>query len=327
MKTSEYYMGPNCGIVAEDLIGWLDKIVYLISPNIRINLKVAKKGKDAIIQKKYINKNGLYDYAKLLAKKPSIDPLYFTESKKLIEHSRDTDIDRNIKLSFVFTFDSTNTEFVSDSFCNYVNTIDNGTHVDAVKQAIMQYLTKQTRDNLSERESKNIDILFNDVTQGLVLIVNIETDLNPQYTGQTKEKVSAPELFKPIRDMTYKTLILLLCLFSYSLCAYKCADELKLDTCYLESGSDTYVKACGKGKTCEQTEGGAYACVKRKNLLEEGDKCIVDEECQSGVCKDKKCTVLKDGDHAKSIMMKIVVMDHIARNLKTVMVHILVLNI
>lgn len=200
-------MGPNCGIIAEDLIGWLDKIVYLISPNIRINLKVAKKGKDAIIQKKYINKNGLYDYAKLLAKKPSIDPLYFTESKKLIEHSRDTDIDRNIKLSFVFTFDSTNTEFVSDSFCNYVNTIDNGTHVDAVKQAIMQYLTKQTRDNLSERESKNIDILFNDVTQGLVLIVNIETDLNPQYTGQTKEKVSAPELFKPIRDMTYKTLI------------------------------------------------------------------------------------------------------------------------
>ena len=104
--------------------------------------------------------------------------------------------------------------------------------------------------------------------------------------------------------MTYKSLILLLCLFSYSLCAYKCADELKLDTCYLESGSDTYVKACGKGKTCEETEGGAYACVKRKNLLEEGDKCIVDEECQSNLCKDKKCTVLKDGDTCKEYQDK-----------------------
>lgn len=99
--------------------------------------------------------------------------------------------------------------------------------------------------------------------------------------------------------MTYKTLILLLCLVSYSLCAYKCADELKLDTCYLSTSTYTYVKACGKGKTCEQTGGGAYACVKRKNLLEEGDKCIDDKECQSGVCKDKKCTVLKDGDTCK----------------------------
>ena len=99
--------------------------------------------------------------------------------------------------------------------------------------------------------------------------------------------------------MTYKTLILLLCLVSYSLCAYKCADELKLDTCYLSTSTYTYVKACGKGKTCELTEGGAHACVKRKNLLEEGDKCIDDEECQSGVCKDKKCTVLKDGDTCK----------------------------
>ena len=99
--------------------------------------------------------------------------------------------------------------------------------------------------------------------------------------------------------MTYKTLILLLCLVSYSLCAYKCADELKLDTCYLSTSTYTYVKACGKGKTCEQTKGGAYACVKRKNLLEEGDKCIDDKECQSGVCKDKKCTVLKDGDTCK----------------------------
>lgn len=100
--------------------------------------------------------------------------------------------------------------------------------------------------------------------------------------------------------MTYKTLILLLCLVSYSLCTtYKCADDLKLDTCYLSTSTGKYVKACGKGKTCKSTDGGAYACVKRKTLLEEGDKCITDEECQSDLCKDKKCTVLKDGDTCK----------------------------
>ena len=101
--------------------------------------------------------------------------------------------------------------------------------------------------------------------------------------------------------MTYKTLILLLCLVSYSLCTtYKCADDLKLDTCYLSTSTDEYVKACATGKTCEETEGGAYACVKRKTLLEEGDKCIVDEECQSDLCKDKKCTGTKRRRHMQS---------------------------
>lgn len=81
-----------------------------------------------------------------------------------------------------------------------------GVHVDAVKTGILQYLTKQTKDSLSERESKKIDITFSDATQGLFLAVNLSTDYNPQFTGQTKAKLGSNEFFKPLREMTYRAL-------------------------------------------------------------------------------------------------------------------------
>ena len=83
----------------------------------------------------------------------------------------------------------------------------------------------------------------------------------------------------------------------------KCADDLKLDTCYVygKEGetSVTYVKACSKGKVCE-TDEGVGTCVKYKRKLEEGKKCESNVECLSGICKDKKCSVLKDGDTCES---------------------------
>ena len=78
---------------------------------------------------------------------------------------------------------------------------------------------------------------------------------------------------------------------------YKCADELELDTCYLTKATDTeityYVKACKKGKTCNRNSG---YCYKKIELLEEGDKCVIDEECKTQKCSGNKCAYLADGE-------------------------------
>lgn len=207
MKPSQLYMGEDCEIHSAELIEWLEKIVYLIPTGIKINLSVKKKGKESLITKKYTNKNGIVDYIPKLCKKPLLEPVQFIKTMKMKEVNRGKEFDRFIGLEVAFTYSSDSVEFTSDSFCNYVNTVDGGQHVDAVKTGILQYLTKQTRDNLSEREAKNLDITFNDATQGLVLTVNLSTTLNPGYTGQTKQKVGNSELFKPLRDMTYKSLV------------------------------------------------------------------------------------------------------------------------
>ena len=107
--------------------------------------------------------------------------------------------------------------------------------------------------------------------------------------------------------------IIFLCLLSFILSEdliddmdeqdeYKCASNIKFDTCFFsiekEDGKTVaYVDGCGKGKICTDVgEGEVYQCVKPKTLLEEGDKCELAEECQSGLCSSNKCIVKKEGE-------------------------------
>ena len=82
---------------------------------------------------------------------------------------------------------------------------------------------------------------------------------------------------------------------------FKCADNLKLDTCFVkvpQNGDNLeidYVTDCGKGKECVEV-GESYKCVKRAYLLEEGDKCKIDQECKTGKCKGEKCSYLADNE-------------------------------
>lgn len=97
------------------------------------------------------------------------------------------------------------------------------------------------------------------------------------------------------------TLSLLTVVSSSDEVLYKCADNLKLDTCLLkvpQNGDNpeiNYVTDCGKGKICANA-GESYKCVKRANLLEEGDKCKIDQECKTGKCKGEKCSYLADNE-------------------------------
>ena len=93
-------------------------------------------------------------------------------------------------------------------------------------------------------------------------------------------------------------IILVVALISYTQSLTKCGDDLKLDTCYL-SGMEgettvTYVKACGKGKKCQESSVGI--CIKQKDKLEEGKKCITPLECRSGICTNKKCAIKKENE-------------------------------
>ena len=83
----------------------------------------------------------------------------------------------------------------------------------------------------------------------------------------------------------------------------KCSKELKLDTCELhDKGKDDttiYVEGCSKGKKCTEV-GEVKVCMKPKELLKEGKKCVSSAECQSELCQDKKCASLKDVSECKS---------------------------
>ena len=88
-----------------------------------------------------------------------------------------------------------------------------------------------------------------------------------------------------------------------------CASKLELDTCYLESktfdGKDElvtqYYGKCKSNEICVETTFGeiggfGHKCVKVKSLLKLEKDCVAKGECQSGVCKDNKCSYLNSGD-------------------------------
>ena len=118
-------------------------------------------------------------------------------------------------------------------------------------------------------------------------------------------------------DRTSLILSLLVLLFpsiyiSATTYQYKCADELKIDTCYLETkvtnGEDTeityYGKRCSKNKKCNRVvtdnEDSFYQCTKINKLKEIGDSCNINEECHSNYCSNNKCAYLSDGQNCSS---------------------------
>jgi DNA gyrase subunit B len=205
-KPSSFYMGDDCQIPTEELMEWLEKIVHLIPRNVKITFQATRKGKESNINKKYRNKNGLQDYVEKLTKKPILDPVHYMDTMKLKEFDKGRELERFVGLEVAFTYNSTPSEMIADSFCNFINTVENGVHVDAVRQGITQFLVRETRDALSERDAKKLEIMPHDAANGLVLTVFLSTDMQPHFASQTKEKLANQEFFKPLREMTSRNL-------------------------------------------------------------------------------------------------------------------------
>lgn len=214
---SPKFLGEDCSIPSMDLIAWVEKISHIIPKDIKITFDVNKVGKESSIHKKFVNKDCLAGYVKKLVKELAVEPVNVFNNMEVEEiipmtynSNEKKEEPRNIKrfvgVEVAFSFSSSRSDMVSDSFCNFVNTIENGTHVDGARQAIQQYLVKKTREILSEKEAKKLEIISADVSSRLVLSVSVMCDMNPQFASQTKEKVSNPALFRIVRDLTYKSL-------------------------------------------------------------------------------------------------------------------------
>jgi DNA gyrase B subunit len=131
--------------------------------------------------------NGIQDYIKRVVEGTTVvnaEPFYFEKED-----------DFKIECAVHWTT-ATDTEI--HSYANSINTSDGGTHELAVRAA----LTKAVRA-YAERKNlipKNIKAIApEDVYEGLYGIVSILVR-NPQFQGQTKEKLNNPEISSPIES-------------------------------------------------------------------------------------------------------------------------------
>jgi DNA gyrase subunit B len=129
--------------------------------------------------------NGIQDYIKRIVSGTTVvnpDPFYFEKEDEF-----------KIECAIHWTIA---TDMEIHSYANSINTSDGGTHELAVRSG----LTKAVRA-YAERKNlipKNIKIIApEDVYEGLYGIVSVLIK-NPQFQGQTKEKLNNPEISSPI---------------------------------------------------------------------------------------------------------------------------------
>lgn len=193
----------------DELEKWVRLMSYLVPPSIKMRFDVSSAG-GKMYSKKYQNKEGMKTLLTDTFKKTT-DPLHVVEimhfKEKIInDEGKEEMVDRYTAIEVALAYSNDDSEEYVDSFCNFVNTIDGGTHVNAVQGAVFQVLKEATEKTMSETQAKNLTITNNDVRSGLKMFLYARTSTNPQFSGQVKEKVNSQVLYKQIRPMVVHSL-------------------------------------------------------------------------------------------------------------------------
>lgn len=205
-KPSAFYLdkeNETCAFPIAAMQGWISKIAYCVPEHIKIRFQAKLIGKESAIDVTYKNEGGMAAYVQTMSKKQRLEPVSITGTVFKQQTVRGETYDRELTLDLAFTYDnlSTRTDNLVESFCNYVETIDGGSHVETVETTLTNILRKHAKKALTEREAKNIDIIKSDIMSGLDVALCVSTNINPEFSGQTKEKVTSESIIQPIKDV------------------------------------------------------------------------------------------------------------------------------
>ena len=182
----ENYLG-ECKINPKHLIEWISLISYTIPTKVKIHFTLLKKnGKKEIIP--IYHENGLMDLLNERVTKPMIKPFRIVQ-----EAGRYTD--ERIHSEAVITIASGDISDATNhiSFCNRVITIDDGSHVDALKIAWCRAVLRIANNLMTDNDKKKYNLTYEDCRQGMAFVISANLT-EPGFTGQTKQKVDNDEI-------------------------------------------------------------------------------------------------------------------------------------
>ena len=181
--------GENVSFSAKTLFSILKNKAYL-SPGVKIHWKCNEK----IINDEKIPTDHIFHYEKgiqqMLADKITNKPLLFGT-----QYYDKLEID-NEKFEFTMSwFDEDNLNFI-ESFCNTVPTTYGGSHESSFKSALLKSIRNYSELCGFKRFN---EIIFEDIFKNVGIIISIFLK-NPQFQGQTKEKLVNDDLNKVIEN-------------------------------------------------------------------------------------------------------------------------------
>jgi DNA gyrase subunit B len=85
------------------------------------------------------------------------------------------------------------------TFCNNINTVEGGTHLEGFNLALNRIINKYARDNKYLKE-KEENLTTDDCKEGITAVISVKHP-DPQYEGQTKTKLGNSEVRKIVSDI------------------------------------------------------------------------------------------------------------------------------
>ena len=192
---SEEYLG-KIHLTADDICEWLRCMSYICPEGITMKLVSKRKKSDVILSRTY-KAEGLAEDVQYLG-----NDLEFAPMTVGFDQISEEDPMREFAIQMSFSYDLTLDGETIDSYCNYVHTIENGTHVDGCESALCSFFVK-TAQKLDPKSK--YPVTFEDCKKGLILVVNCKA-ARPNFSGQVKERVGNEYMQTDSRKQMQKAL-------------------------------------------------------------------------------------------------------------------------
>lgn len=163
------------------------ELAYL-NPNIRINFKDSRSGKEETFH----FEGGLESFVNDLNKKEVV--------AKAVSFS---DIVDDVAVDFALMYNDSYTETLF-SFVNNIKTPEGGTHEAGFRAGLTRAITNYVAANAAARE-KDTKITGEDVREGLIAVVSVKVP-EPQFEGQTKGKLGSSYVRPIVQKMVLDVL-------------------------------------------------------------------------------------------------------------------------
>lgn len=225
-RVSKKYMGDDAKLPIEKVEDWIDSLFYLDSEKLKAkgikyvlniyddDMKLEKSRKfkpkpfyellDKIIPNS-IGKKDLSDICHFSGDVP------FVEKTKTLTQNDDgtssvdmVDVEKSIHMDISFRY-ITNPNIMGNAeyntYCNYTNTTDNGSHLDAFDEAYCRYIQNKVNESMSDTQKNKIKILWEDCRTNLYCIINLSTNAQVGFVGNAKQKIQCLSLIPYMKEL------------------------------------------------------------------------------------------------------------------------------
>ena len=224
-RVSKKYMGDDAKLPIEDVADWIDTLFYLDSSRLKQNsIKASLEIYDGMTLEKCI-KYKPKPFADLISKiipgsikKKDLTSVCFingdtslVESTKMLIQNDDgstsvemQDIEKLIHLDIAFQYctrTDMNEPATYDTYCNYTNTIDNGSHLDAFDEAYCRWMQNKVNESMSEAQRSKMKVTWEDCRTNLYAIVSLSTNAQVGFVGNAKQKIQCLNLVPYMKDL------------------------------------------------------------------------------------------------------------------------------